>query len=69
MTVTARTVRVFVAAHGDQTWTTWTAGTKFWADTETQNSRYRTPLHNGRDGWVTANPKYVEQAQDCPDQW
>jgi hypothetical protein len=66
MQVVARNTRVFVAQDSKETWTTWTTGTKFWADTEIQNSRYRTPLHNGRDGWITSNSKYVSPAHGCP---
>jgi hypothetical protein len=64
--VAARTTRVFTAPRGDETWTTWTTGTKFWADVEIQNQRYRTPLSNGRDGWITSNPKFVAPADGCP---
>ncbi len=66
MQITAHNARVFTAPDSKQTWTTWTTGTKFWADVEIRSFRYRTPLHNGRDGWITTDPRYVIPAHGCP---
>jgi hypothetical protein len=67
MKVTAKDLRVFTEAHGEQAWTRWTTGTRFWADPNASSpSRYRTTLHNGNQGWVTNNPQWVALATDCP---
>jgi hypothetical protein len=66
MQVTAHNVRVFTDPQSDQTWTTWTTGTEFWADPNTSTlHRYRTTLSNGSQGWITANPHWVTTANDC----
>lgn len=64
--VTAHNVRVFTDPQSDQTWTTWTTGTEFWADPNTSMlHRYRTTLSNGSQGWITANPHWVTAASNC----
>ena len=66
MQVTAHNARVFTDPQSDQTWTTWTTGTEFWADPNTSMlHRYRTILSNGSQGWITANPHWVTAASDC----
>ena len=66
MQVTAHNVRVFTDPQSDQTWTTWTTGTAFWADPNTSTlHRYRTTLSNGSQGWITANPHWVTTASNC----
>jgi hypothetical protein len=66
MQVTAHNVRVFTDPQSAQTWTTWTTGTKFWADTDTSAlHRYRTTLSNGSQGWITANPHWITTASNC----
>jgi len=66
MTVTARDVRVFTSVGGDEPWTTWPRGTRFWVDRDaTSPRRYRTVLRNGRHGWVTTDHRYVQPAIDC----
>jgi hypothetical protein len=66
MQVTAHNVRVFTDPQSDQTWTSWTTGTEFWADPNTSAlHRYRTTLSNGSQGWITANPHWVTAASDC----
>lgn len=67
MIVTARDVTVFVAARGDQSWTVWTNGTRFWAQPgDGSRGRLRTPMLNGRDGWVTGYERYVKPSDGCP---
>jgi Helix-turn-helix domain len=67
MTVTAQDVRVFTSANGDEPWTRWTHGTKFWVDRDAGSPhRYRTVLRDGRHGWVTNDKHYVQPASGCP---
>ncbi len=67
MTVTARDVRVFASATGDEPWTTWKHGTRFWIDRAASSPRrYRTVLRDGRHGWVTNDKHFVQAATDCP---
>jgi hypothetical protein len=66
MQVTGKNVRVFTDPYGEQTWTMWTTGTRFWVDPDTSGlHRYRTTLRNGSQGWVGANPQWVASASDC----
>lgn len=67
LAVTARDVRVFSSPVGVGTWTVWPEGSRFWADSVTgDGGRYRTPLRNGRHGWVTSNRRYVTGSGGCP---
>ncbi|MBB5953746.1 transcriptional regulator with XRE-family HTH domain [Saccharothrix tamanrassetensis] len=67
MEVVARDIRVFRSADSDEAWTNWPQGTKFRADTRNRtDKRYRTVLPDGRDGWVTADSKFIRAAQNCP---
>jgi hypothetical protein len=64
--VTARDVRVFSSPTGDEVWTTWPRGTKFWVDHDAGSAtRYRTVLRNGRHGWVTNDARYIEPSTGC----
>ena len=67
MRVTAsRDVRVFTSETTEETWTTWPHDTRFVVDGISRNQkRYRTPLRNGRHGWVTSDPQYVAESGDC----
>jgi hypothetical protein len=67
MTVTAHDVRVFASSNGDEPWTTWKHGTRFWVDRAASSPhRYRTVLRDGRHGWVTNDKHYVQPASGCP---
>ena len=68
MQVVARQdVRVFKGETTLETWTVWPHGTKFWIEGERANERrYRTPLRDGKDGWVTSDQRYVVQSEGCP---
>jgi hypothetical protein len=66
MAVTARDVRVFTSVSGDEPWTRWGRGTRFWVDRDAGSPhRYRTVLRNGRHGWVTTDHRYVQPATGC----
>jgi hypothetical protein len=66
MKVTAKDVRVFTDASGDQIWTRWTKETRFWAQPGAgTDTRQRTVLRNGSQGWVTSDARYVAPASDC----
>lgn len=65
--VTARDITVFTSARGEESWTSWPTGTRFWAEPDAgPGGRLRTPLRNGRQGWVTAEERYVRPATGCP---
>jgi hypothetical protein len=67
MQVIAKDVRVFANEHGDDPWTRWVTGTKFWADADAgSTNRYRVTLGSGRHGWITTDPRYIAPAGDCP---
>ncbi len=67
MRVTANEVRIFTDEHGNETWTQWGGGTKYWADVDASSTkRYRVTLRSGRHGWITTEPRYVAPADDCP---
>ncbi|MFI0797203.1 hypothetical protein ACH4OY_31690 [Micromonospora rubida] len=67
MVVTARDVQVFTSAMTEEVSTIWRRGTKFWAYRDgSVQSRYRTVLRTGRDGWVTSDSRYIDPATGCP---
>jgi hypothetical protein len=67
MVVAARDVTVFTSDRGVEGWTSWPAGTRFWAATDAgPRGRLRTLLRNGRQAWVTGDRRHVHPAGGCP---
>jgi transcriptional regulator with XRE-family HTH domain len=58
--VTAKDVRVFKSAAGEDIWASWLLGTRFAVSgASPKGTRFSTVLANGQHGWVTSNPRWV----------